>query len=95
MSAVLPVRFRPTSRQILGRAVRVGLLTAVVVAVPVVVLGIRGDLVWIEVLILPVACVAGSLLATPLLRRGGVDLDESGVHPVIPGPARPEYAPWH
>lgn len=92
---MLPVRFRPTSRQILGRAMLVGLLTAVVVAIPVVVLWARGELVWWEVLLLPVGCVAGALLAAPLLRRGGIDVDESGVHPVIPGPARREFAPWH
>lgn len=95
MSGMSPVRLRPTSRQVLGRAIRIGLLTAVVVAVPVVILWIQGGLVWVEVLLLPVACVAGALLAAPLLRRGGVDVDETGVHPVIPGPARREYAPWH
>lgn len=95
MSANLPVRYRPTSRQVLGRAIRIGLLTAAVVAVPVAVLWINGGLVWTEVLLLPVACVAGALLAGPLLRRGGIDVDELGVHPVVPGPTRREYAPWH
>lgn len=95
MSGMLPVRFRPTSRQVFGRAIRIGLLTAAVVAVPVLILWTRGGLVWAEVLLLPVACVAGALLAAPLLRRGGVDVDETGVHPVVPGPTRRDYAPWH
>ncbi|HZE39234.1 MAG TPA: hypothetical protein VE172_10525 [Stackebrandtia sp.] len=95
MSGTSPVRFRPTSRQVLGRAVRIGLLVAVVVAIPVVLLAARGVLLWIEVALVPVVAVAGALLATPLARRGGIDLDEVGVHPVLPGAVRREYAPWH
>lgn len=95
MSGMLPVRFRPTPRQVLGRAIRIGLMTAAVVAVPVAVLWLFGSLTWHEALLLPAACLIGALVAAPLLRRGGVEVDERGLRPILPGPARRRGVDWH
>jgi hypothetical protein len=94
VSAALPVRYRPTSRQLVGRAVRSGLLTSAVVAVPVAVRFVGGNLMSAELIAVPLAFVAGALVSAPLLRRGGVDVDETGIHPVLPGAARRDHAAW-
>ncbi|MGH8794985.1 MAG: hypothetical protein ACRDXX_20380 [Stackebrandtia sp.] len=93
MSSVFPVRYRLTSSQVAGRALRIGCGTAVIAAAATV-LVTAGDVPGLELLAVPAAFVAGAAVAFPLVRRGGVDLDESGVRPVIPGPARRECASW-
>lgn len=95
MSGVMPVRFRPTSKQVSGCAARIGLLASLVAAIPFFAVVVRDDLMWTSVGLLPLSFVTGAVLSAPLVRCGGINLDETGVHPVLLGPARWECAPWH
>lgn len=73
---------------------RVGLGTASLVAVVAVAVAATGRPSWWELAAVPAAFAVGMAFTLPLVRRGGVDLDEFGVRPVLSGPARRECAPW-
>lgn len=95
MPGALPISLRLTSRQVAGRALQIGAFTALVLTLPVLALAIDHSLMWIELAIPFLGFIVAAVVSVPLIKRGGVDLDKLGVHPVLPGPARRDYAPWH
>jgi hypothetical protein len=91
------ITFRPTPRQILGRTLFIGVFACAVALLPVAVaMAVRRewDLVLLGVVVVLVAVVA-VLVAVRGAVHVGVALDERGVHPLEPGPARQGYcANW-
>jgi hypothetical protein len=93
------ITFRPTSRQILGRALFLSLLAAAAALVPVVgYMAAVGRWHRLAVLGLVLAAAAVALaVACAGARRRGVVLDERGVHPLearAAGPRAERYAAW-
>lgn len=70
-------------------------MAAAVVAVPMIILVIIGDLLWINFLAIPVAFIGGAVVSVAIMSRAGVDLDEAGIHPLLPGSLRRLHVPWH
>jgi len=70
-------------------------MTAALLALPIIVLAAAAELEWVELIVLPTGFLVAAVASASWTRGDGIDLDESGVHPVLSGKQRREYAPWH
>lgn len=94
MPGALPIRYRLTPRQTLVRALRIGLIAAVVSIPLTVALLLHDDMRWLELVVPLLVWATVTLVALPLIRRGGIILDEVGIRPSNPS-SRRQQASWH
>lgn len=98
MVVAVKITFRPTTRQVIGRALFLAVLAVAVALVPAVLyMLVVGH--WYRLTLLGlflIAAVVAYAVAYAGARKHGVVLDERGMHPLEPRPeARPErYAAW-
>lgn len=98
MVVAVKITFRPTTRQVIGRALFLAVLAVAVALVPAVLyMLVVGH--WYRLTLLGlflIAAVVAYAVAYAGARKHGVVLDERGMHPLEPRPeSRPErYAAW-
>ena len=94
MSGSATMYFRPTWRQVCGRGLFVGAITAAFAALFVVWELAAGEFGALDLIPVPVGFLLGAAFAAPLAYRSGACVDESGVHPIAVGRATYGYVPW-
>ena len=92
----LVVSYRPTLRQLMGRTVFTGVMTALGAVAALVGIALTGARsAWVYLVFLPLVAVLVFVVATELSRHGGVDATEHGLRRVTLRRASARFVPWH